>query len=189
MSFTMITVALKCSCHRKIVFQTLWRYISDTSGNMNKLFQSLDHAQSYTKFRPVYPKEVLTTIIDFYEKELNCYENALDIGCGSGQSTVELTKHFKNVIGMDVSEAQISQAPKSIPNLKFLVGEAENLSFEAGSIDLITVAQAMHWMDTSRFYASADNVLKPGGVLAVYGYGQIYLDVPEATHALIKEVL
>jgi SAM-dependent methyltransferase len=42
---------------------------------------------------------------------------------------------------------------------------------EPRSVDLITVAQALHWFDLPLFYAEVDRVLKPGGVLAVWTYG------------------
>src|SRR4029453_15505466 len=38
-------------------------------------------------------------------------------------------------------------------------------------MDLVTVAQALHWFDRDRFYGEAERVLKPGGILAVWCYG------------------
>src|SRR5262249_35211079 len=39
-----------------------------------------------------------------------------------------------------------------------------------GAADLVTVAQALHWLDLARFYGEVDRVLKPGGLLAVWCY-------------------
>lgn len=44
------------------------------------------------------------------------------------------------------------------------------------SIDLITVAQALHWFDIDAFFAEADRVLKPGGVLAFWCYQNCGVD-------------
>lgn len=33
------------------------------------------------------------------------------------------------------------------------------------------MAQAVHWFDLDKFYAEADRILKPNGVLALLGYG------------------
>ena len=38
------------------------------------------------------------------------------------------------------------------------------------SLDLVTICQALHWLDLDTFYSEAERVLKPGGVLAVIGY-------------------
>lgn len=39
------------------------------------------------------------------------------------------------------------------------------------TVDLITVGQALHWLDVSKFYKEVERVLKKKGILAVYGYG------------------
>jgi len=106
------------------------------------------------------------------------YKLALDVGCGPGQGTLPLCQHFESVIGMDTSEAQIKQAKLKVGqgqmgegNVTFRVGDAEDLSFLAdNSVDLITVATAIHWFDVERFCAECHRVLRPGGVLAAYCY-------------------
>jgi SAM-dependent methyltransferase len=45
-------------------------------------------------------------------------------------------------------------------------------------VDLITVAQAVHWFDLPAFYREAERVLKPGGVLAVWAYA-VFASTPE----------
>lgn len=155
---------------------------------MASLFQSPEHATVYTKFRPIYPPDVLKNVFHFYEDGCKEYNFALDIGCGSGQSTRELASHFSRVTGIDVSQSQIEKAPQ-ISNVRFMVGAAENLSFfQDNSVNLITVAQSLHWIDTDIFYPEARRVLKPNGVIAVYGYGKVALDKPEATEIISKEV-
>ncbi len=113
---------------------------------------------------------------------------AVDIGCGSGQSSRGLLHYFDTVKGIDVSEAQISKAPTDITQLSFQVGSAEDLSsFGSQSIDLVTLAQAIHWVDLEKFYPEVHRVLSPKGVLAIYGYGNVELDNTEAS-ALVRKV-
>jgi ubiquinone/menaquinone biosynthesis C-methylase UbiE len=66
---------------------------------------------------------------------------AVDVGCGSGQSTYPLRQHFNKVIGIDVSEKQIEHAKKKYSDVEFKVGPGENLQFlENCSVNLITTA-------------------------------------------------
>ena len=51
-----------------------------------------------------------------------------------------------------------------------MTGPSEVLNYEEGTVDLITVCQAVHWFDIPKFYKEVDRVLKPSGVLAVIGY-------------------
>ena len=156
---------------------------------MIKLFEGEEHAQLYTEFRPTYPNSVVKSILDYLQEKSDQKNYALDIGCGSGQSTLFLAPHFESVVGVDVSEAQILQAPKTLNNISFQVGPAEDLSFcQDSSVDLVTIAQAFHWMDRPVLYSEVKRVLKPGAVLAVYGYGNVYLDDEKASKVISKEV-
>ena len=77
-----------------------------------RLFEGRDHAVIYDKTRPTYPEELIKFIVDFVQEKDGpkcCDGLAIDVGCGSGQSTKLLAKHFHQVIGQDISEAQISQ--------------------------------------------------------------------------------
>ncbi|KAK7475669.1 hypothetical protein BaRGS_00033095 [Batillaria attramentaria] len=117
------------------------------------------------------------TIFNFCKETACDFSLAVDVGCGSGQSTVPLAAYFDKVIGVDVSESQIAKAPTDIPNLCFRVGPAEDLSFlEDASADLVTVAQAMHWMDVGKLYPEVQRVLRPGGSFVSFGYGLVTSD-------------
>ena len=79
------------------------------------VFANPDHASLYTKFRPSLPQNVLDYVLDFLKQRIdsNKWQIAIDIGCGGGQSTQILAKHFRNVYGFDVSQAQIKEAVES----------------------------------------------------------------------------
>ncbi len=57
---------------------------------------------------------------------------------------------------------------------------------EADTVDLITVATGAHWLNRPKFYNEARRVLKQTGVLCFYGYGNVQLDLPEATDIVQK---
>ena len=46
----------------------------------------------------------------------------------------------------------------------------KTVGLDAGSVDLVTVAQALHWFDVTAFYAEAESVARPGALLAVWNY-------------------
>jgi ubiquinone/menaquinone biosynthesis C-methylase UbiE len=153
------------------------------------LFSSEDIADAYMKFRPTYGPEVYNAIVKYCNESPSSnpctFELAVDLGCGSGQSTIPLAKCFGKVIGIDTSKEQIARAPTHIPNLEFRTGPAEDLSqISPDSTDLVTVAQAMHWMDTDKLYPNVTRILKPGGAFIVFGYGLVSLDNPKAQETL-----
>jgi SAM-dependent methyltransferase len=82
------------------------------------------------------------------------------------------------VLGSDASAKQVASATAH-PRVRYRVAPAEVSGLEAGSADLVTVAQALHWLDLPRFYAEVERVLKAGGVLAVWTYTSPHLDEPE----------
>ena len=117
-------------------------------------------------------------IITSYMKSEQCsgFDVALDVACGSGQSTFLLTESFKKVIGLDISPTQIDQAKLTIAkslanNVEFMVGDAHSILVESSSVDLLTCAMGWHWLDLELFYSEAKRVLKPRGCLAIYGHG------------------
>ena len=97
------------------------------------------------------------------------HELAWDCATGNGQAARSLTPFFDRVIATDASEQQIASAEQH-PRIEFRVALAETSGIDEGSVDLITVAQALHWFDIDAFFADACRILKPGGVLAVWSY-------------------
>ena len=153
-----------------------------------RLFEDKQHANLYATYRPSHGETIFKHILQFYDsgKGDNCnYELAVDVGCGNGQSSQPLCQYFKRVIGTDVSESQIKAAQKDAANLSFKVGPGENLEFlEDNSTDLITLSSAIHWLNWDKFYPEVKRVLKPGGVIAAYAYGNCTLDSEKANLVL-----
>ncbi|XP_021369491.1 putative methyltransferase DDB_G0268948 isoform X3 [Mizuhopecten yessoensis] len=153
-----------------------------STDNMSiRLFEGKDHAKLYARYRPTYTSEVYDEIRKYCQlpEGSGCHK-AVDVGCGNGQSTLPLKNIFENVIGIDISDKQISEAKKQSNSIDFKTGPAEDLSFLGNeTADLVTTAQALHWMDRPRFFNEVRRVLRPGGALAVYGYGNCAIDSEE----------
>lgn len=123
-------------------------------------------ASIYAQYRPSYPHE----LFDYLQSLCPEHEMAWDCGTGNGQSAVHLAEFFKKVYASDPSEAQIENA---FPHdqVVYRVEKAEEPSLTNQSVDLITVAQAIHWFEFDQFYESAKRVLKKNGIIAVWAYG------------------
>lgn len=123
-------------------------------------------ATSYAEYRPHYP----AALFEWLASELAGHERAWDCGTGSGQAAVALASHVGVVVATDASAAQLVNA-HAASRVHYAVMRAEVAALANRSVDLLTVAQALHWFDIDRFFTEADRVLRPGGVLAVWSYG------------------
>ncbi|XP_059646165.1 uncharacterized protein LOC132291007 [Cornus florida] len=131
-------------------------------------------AKQYSETRPSYPDE----LIQFIRSKTPDHHLAWDVGTGSGQAATSLAGMYRNVIATDTSQKQLDFAPK-LPNVRWIC-TAPNMSMaelqrdvvaEEASVDLITIAQALHWIDLPTFYQQARWVLKkPHGVIAAWCY-------------------
>jgi SAM-dependent methyltransferase len=97
---------------------------------------------------------------------------------------------FDRVIATDASEKQIANAEPH-QRVEYRVAPAENSGIESGTVDLIMVAQALHWFDLERFYAEARRVLKSGGVLAASAYNLLHINpaIDEVVNRYYYEVV
>ena len=143
-----------------------------------RLFEENSHALLYAKFRPTYPSRAKELIAEFVNRNGGSFQKMVDVACGSGQSTFYMANLFSKVIGVDISQAQVNQAQAKskqfkYDNVEFSVGSAEDLPFEDSSVDVVTCAAALHWLDEKKFYSEADRILKSKGVMAAYGYGYV----------------
>ncbi|KAM9801887.1 putative methyltransferase isoform 2-T2 [Syngnathus typhle] len=162
----------------------------------HRLFEGKAHAASYWKYRVSPSDQLIQHVITFVEKQKGGpLLLAVDVGCGSGQGTVLLAKHFASVVGTDVSPAQLEVALQRArePNVTYRQCVAEELPFADSSVDLITAMSAFHWFDRRRFLHEAHRVLKPHGCLALLNYTlDMELDYPgcclQSLNQVCKEV-
>lgn len=125
-----------------------------------------ENPQNYLKYRPGYPEE----LFDFLQRISNARIRAWDCGTGNGQVAIKLAEYFKEVYATDISVPQLMNAMHK-PNIHYTRQRAEKTNFTNSFFDLITVAQAIHWFDFEGFYEEVYRTLKPGGLIAVMGYG------------------
>lgn len=136
-------------------------------------------AGEYAEHRPRYPDRLFAWLAGLAARR----ELAWDCATGSGQAAVGLAEHFDLVIATDASQAQIAAAVAH-PRVEYRVAPAESSGLASGSGDLVTVGQALHWLDRPAFYAEARRVLRPDGIVAAWSYGLSSIGEPRADAAL-----
>ena len=124
-----------------------------------------DKSDIYRDSRPVYPPELIQYVASLARQ----HQLAWDCAAGNGQAAVGLARYFDAVMATDVSENQVAHA-LSHPKVAYSVGSAENPGFADDSLDLIVVAQALHWFDHEQFWPEVRRTLKSGGAFAAWGY-------------------
>lgn len=127
--------------------------------------------QAYALYRPDYPEALAHFLAEASPSRIL----AVDVGCGTGQLTMQLAAYFDRVIGLDPSDDQVASAAAH-PNVTYRTAPAEALPLDDHSVSLITAAQAAHWFDLPAFYAEARRVGVPGAVVALISYGVPLLD-------------
>ena len=129
-----------------------------------------DMAKQYASARPTYPAALFECLAEL-APATRC---AWDCDTGNGQAAFGLAEHFDSVQATDASAEQIGQALPH-PRVHYYVAPAHATGLPDRSVDMISVAQALHWFDLDRFYAEVRRVARPRALLAVYGYDWFYL--------------
>jgi len=134
----------------------------------------------YAQYRPKYPNAIYAYLASIAPARSLVW----DCGTGNGQAAVGLAQYFARVYATDASADQIARAYPH-EKVEYHVERAETVSLDSASVDLVTVAQAVHWFDLDDFYREVKRVLKPGGVLAVWTY-QLPEVSPQVDKALAR---
>jgi trans-aconitate methyltransferase len=92
-------------------------------------------------------------------------ERILDVGCGTGQLTADITQFGAEVVGIDSSPEMIATAQKNFPHVRFEVADVTALTY-ADEFDVVISNAALHWVrDQPAAIASIARALKHGGRL------------------------
>jgi len=126
---------------------------------------------NYASFRPESPDSVF----EFLYKNLNGFGTAWDCGTGNGQVAARLADRFDKVIATDISEEQLKLAQRK-DNIEYRKERAEQTLIADASVDLITIAQAIHWFDFDSFYREVRRVARPGAIIAAWTYTLLHVD-------------
>jgi SAM-dependent methyltransferase len=103
----------------------------------------------------------------------------VDLGAGTGLSTRAWADRADSVVGVEANPSMVERARSSTDatNVRYVDAFADATGLPSGEADLVTCAQAFHWMDPSPVLREVARVLGPRGVFAAYDY-----DVPPVVH-------
>lgn len=130
-------------------------------------------AALYSQYRPSYPAALFAWVGGLVSR----HEAVWDCATGNGQAAIGLSSLFSRVIATDASEKQIAMASPN-PGIEYRVATAYESGIDDQSVDMVTVAQAIHWLDHRRFYSEARRVMRPDAAIAIWGYGDPVIDDP-----------
>lgn len=146
-------------------------------------FASQVVAQRYARVRPQYHPLAVSWICEAAGSAR--LGRVLDVGCGTGHSTIALAAVAESVIGVDPSAQMLALAPKA-GNVSYRQCSAEEMDFAPKSFDVVVVASAMHWLEPKSFLGQTRKILTPTGFLAIYNdhFTATMLNQPECKHWL-----
>jgi ubiquinone/menaquinone biosynthesis C-methylase UbiE len=126
-------------------------------------------AERYARDRPYFHPLVIERVKAFLKLGAPV-ALALDVGCGTGMSSVALAEIAGAIVATDSSPAMLAQAAEH-PRIRYMEASAEQLPLENESANLVSVTLAFHWFDRIRFLAEARRVLRPDGTLVIASHG------------------
>ena len=104
-------------------------------------------SDDYRRWRPGYPDELFAWLAAMAPSRAVAW----DCATGSGQAAGGLAAHFARVVATDASAAQVAEA-EAFGRVEYRVAPAEDSGLPDASVDLVTVAQALHWFEFERFF-------------------------------------
>ncbi|MDX1645031.1 MAG: methyltransferase domain-containing protein [Thermoanaerobaculia bacterium] len=128
-------------------------------------------AGAYSTARPTYPAALFDWLASTVDRHRRCW----DCATGSGQAAGALAERFDRVVATDASLEQVLHAAAH-PGVSYSVAEASASGLAATSVDLVTVAQALHWLDLEAFRREVRRVVRSGGVCAAWTYALFRVD-------------
>jgi SAM-dependent methyltransferase len=123
-------------------------------------------AGEFERYRPEYPPELFEHI--FAAVPADNRERAIDIGAGTGKATRALLPHFREVIAVEPDPGMAAKLKEDLPAAIVHNITAEDFSQLSSTADLVTVANALHWMDAPRVFANVHSWLCPAGIFAAF---------------------
>ncbi|MEX1015044.1 MAG: class I SAM-dependent methyltransferase [Candidatus Paceibacterota bacterium] len=139
-------------------------------------------ARHYAAYRPQLHEFILEKCLSRKET----FENGLDIGCGTGISTMALAKYCTKVYGIDPSAAMLNKA-KSGKNVKFLLYDGHTIPMYNRKIDLVTFSGSLNYAKSPLLIKELFRICHDNSIIISYDFGIILDDVLDQNKIKRKE--
>lgn len=118
-------------------------------------------AAIYDDARPSYPREAVEFLVPRDARSV------VDVGAGTGKFTALLGAPGREVIAIEPSAEMLDALRAAVPGGRAEQGSGERMPLPDAYADVVTFAQAWHWVDAAAATAEAARVLRPGGLLGL----------------------
>jgi SAM-dependent methyltransferase len=145
-----------------------------------------EQSSEYLLFRPQYPDALYSYLANLVSE----HDAVWDCGTGNGQAAAKLAEYFKCVIATDIQQGQLDVAIE-VNNVEYRCCPAEKTDIATASVDLVTIAQALHWFKFDEFYREVRRVAKPGAMIAAWTYslGKMTPDINAIILKFYRDIL
>lgn len=123
-------------------------------------------ADDYAKYRPDYPADVVRACADY--AKLKRGGRVVDIGCGTGISSRLFSRHGYSVTGVEPNAPMLAKAIEAAGGPMYVHGDATHVGLPDKCADLITCAQALHWLEMEDCVPEWRRILRPEGACAAF---------------------
>ena len=132
--------------------------------NTNPTQRFSDRVENYVRYRPSYPKEVLSILQE--ETEFTSASVIADVDSGTGISTKLFLENGNTVYGVEPNQKMRQAAEaflQAYPHFRSIAGTAEATTLPDQLVDYVVAAQAFHWFNIPATRQEFARVLKPDG--------------------------
>lgn len=160
------------------------------------------NVERYLSNRPRYPGHLYRLLRDYYRPSVQGRSKdavLLDLGCGPGFAAFPLLNDFPGgLIGVDTSKGMVQAAPSALQSwlaststdasaavpmafdvskASFIIGNSNNLKgvVSDDSVDVVIAATAAHWFEYGPTWREMSRVVRPGGSVLCFTYGEHYM--------------
>ncbi len=121
-------------------------------------------AYHYSAYRPPLHHRILREVLSGQR-----FQRGLDLGCGTGRSTLALKEFCDEVYGVEPSAEMLAHA-KSKPGIQFLAGSGEQIPCKPDTFDLVTMAGCLFYTDQRKTAVELARVGQNGALVVVYDF-------------------